>query len=142
MPGNVFQGPCSYPELPAEGAVELEVVPPALLVLLDLREGGQGGPQLLLVLASVIQLEHGVCLQLLLVCALWDRGRRGVTTHTHTRLTHTLGQRKKRGYHTHTLGQRKKRGYHTHTHTQEQRKKRGYHTHTHPPHTHTGTEGG
>lgn len=60
----------SYPELPAEGTVELEIVLPAGLVLLDVGQRGQSSPQLLLVFPTVVQLKHGVQLQLLLLCPL------------------------------------------------------------------------
>lgn len=65
------KSPHQYPELPAEGAVELKVILPAGLVVLDLRQRGQSFLQLLLVFAAVIELVHGICLQLLLLCPLW-----------------------------------------------------------------------
>lgn len=65
-----------YPKLPAEGAVELEVVLPAGLVVLDLRQRRQSLLKLLLVFPTVVKFEHGICLKFLLLCPLCTERRR------------------------------------------------------------------
>lgn len=68
----------SYPELPAEAAVELEVVLPGGLVFLDLRQRGQSLLKLLLVFPAVVEFEHGISLQFLLLCPLCQVAKKQV----------------------------------------------------------------
>lgn len=63
-----------YPELSAEGAVELVVVLPAGLVINHVCQRRQSLLQFFLVFPLMVKLIHGICFQFLLLCPLCEAG--------------------------------------------------------------------
>lgn len=88
----------THPEPFPQHAVEGKVVLPGALCLLDVAQGGQGLPECASVGLPVLQTEHGVCLQLLLLLMLCKGGSEAGPSGTHLRLRVRVRLRVRQGW--------------------------------------------